>query len=94
VTLSKLTLFLREQGDVSLKKTHERQQKQWNIVHKNTLCMAQTTSLAPPDVQANLIKQPGIYRHVPLPFRVTVTPTKSQTGIPSDVTSLSAHSLP
>jgi len=56
--------------------------------------MAQTTSLAPPDVQANLIKQPGIYRHVPLPFRVTVTPTKSQTGIPSDVTSLSAHSLP
>ena len=53
--------------------------------------MAQPTSLAPLDVQGNLIKQPGIYVHVPLPFRVTVTPTESQTGIPNDGTSLSAH---
>jgi hypothetical protein len=38
--------------------------------------MAQPTSLAPPDVQGNLIKQPGIYVHVPLSLREKVTPTK------------------
>jgi len=40
--------------------------------------MAQPISVAPPDVQGNLIKQTGIYVHVPLPFRVTVTPRARQ----------------
>ena len=82
VTLTSVNSFWGNRGLSPNKKIHELQQKQWNIVHKNTLCMVHPTSLAPPDVQGNLIMQPGIYVHVSLPFRVTVTPTKSQTGIP------------